>query len=332
MIDLALPPYNCLGNTDPDTGIGMDCTSQLMDAIGAAVASNTRGGVIDYGGSAGDMIRLPKGTVKVSPEHTIVLPYGVGLEGVNDYASTLWLKPDSLNPADHFIDIGDRSTHLAQFGGKVRNMVVYCPSYETADYGTFAVYSNNCQDTAETVDGVRIFAGQRGGLGLVHGYGGSTIVRVRNVTAHTFNPNHFAAYFNFGADTMIKIDTLQTSSQRRNPYDPSSPDYKRPLAGSNGLYIGNGTYNIQHVHHEVVETGTFIHQTVPGSSVEIAWHTHGGEGCGNQIMIQGGSLDNGTIGLQHIKGSPDLPGTHTIYDGRNGKTNLDGHIYGRIVR
>lgn len=327
MIDLSLPPYNCLGNTDPATGIGMDCTQQLIDAIGAAMANNTAGGYVDLGGSTGDMIRLPKGTVKVSPAHTIVLPYGVGLEGCNDYASTLWLKPGSLATADHFIDIGDGSTHLSQFGGKLRNCVIFCPSFEPCDIGKFAVFSNNCQDTAFTVDGVRIYGGQRGGLQLNHGYGGSSIVRVRQVTAHTFRSGMWCAHFDFGDGTMIEIDGMECATTRRS-LDQNSSDYNKPMTGGMGMYIGNGRYDIRRTHYEQCETCTFINQTIAKSVVEIYMHTRG-ELCGDQITIAGGSLLN-NIGLMHVEGYPDQPGAVTVRDGRSGKQPISGHITDRI--
>jgi len=332
LIDLALPPYNCVGNTDPDTGIGMDCTQPLLDAIGAAMADNTRGGLVDLGGSTGNMIRLPKGTVKVSPAHTIVLPYGVGLEGCNDYASALWLKPGTLAAADHFIDIGDRTTHLAAFGGKLRNMTVFCPPDEAADSGTYAVYSNNNQDTAYTLDGLRIYGGQRGGLKLESGYGGASIVRVKQVTCHTFKAGSWCAYFNFGDGTMVEIDGMEPATRRKS-LDPNSPDFNKPMAGGQGMFIGNGRYDIKRVHYEQCETCTQINQTIVGSVVEIYMHTRG-ELCGSQITVQNGSMLPGSgssIGLMHVEGYPDQPGSHTVLDGRSGRPHIDGHIKERIV-
>lgn len=278
----------------------------------------------DRGGTIGGTIWLPPGSMKVG--HKLVLPYGVALQGDNDYASAL-IPGDTINPAHHFIDIGDADLHLATFGGKVKNLNVWCPMDMPADTGAYAIYSNNMQDTAYTVEGVRIYGGQRGGLMLQTGYGGSTVVRVNNVMAQTAKSGQWCVFFNFGAGTMVEVNTVQCATRRKS-LDPNHPDFNKPLDSSYGMFIGNGRYDIKRIHYEQVQNCTVINQTINGSVAEVMWHTRG-ELSGHQITINNGSLNNNNIALMHVEGYPDQPGSYTVLDGRPGKSHLTGHILER---
>lgn len=315
MIDLTsvvVPDWNRNDATATDN------TNAIEDAIADAQASNTADAP-DYGGTWGDMLILPKGSIMIS--RPIVLGNGTSLQGSGDYSTCLVMKKDSLAPTDHFVTIGSPRDNLSSFGGRIRNMNLWCDPNEPAHYTASMVYTNDAQD-GTILDHVRLYGfNRRCFIGEV-GYGGASIVRLRQVTGNCKRTEAPGFLFDYGESTMVDIDGIEPSGARINPNDPNSPS----IPGTVGIGIRGGFVQLRRVHGELLETTLHINMKSARCFCEVDFMTGGPENH-YEVVIQSNILQKDRIRLANIVRNGSPPSNPLVLNGQSGAS----HIFNDIV-
>jgi hypothetical protein len=314
MIDLSAPPFNVRGDWNGSDATATNNTNAIKDAIAAAHASNT-GFHPDYGGTWGDTLLFPKGSVMV--DDTLVLGDGVALQGSGDYATTLVMKA-SFDPNKHFVILGSPGDNLSSFGGKIRNMNLWAPSTNEAISTAAMVFTNDAQD-GTILDHVRIYGFQRRCFWGEIGYGGASIIRMLQVTGNTSAPNRAAFYFNYGESTMIYVEGIETSGARINPNDENSPQ----VPGTFGIVLNGGFAKFTRVHPELQDYPFYIDMKSSKCFCDIDFMT-GGPFTKDLITIAGNPLQQGRVRLSNIIRNGATG--HIVANSQNGAGPIDNEI------
>jgi hypothetical protein len=317
MIDLALPPYNVVGDWNGSDSAATNNTNAIKDAIAAAHASNTNGGVVDAGGTQGDTLVLPKGSVMF--DDTLVLGNGVALQGAGDYATNLVMK-GNFDPEKHGIILGSDGDVLSSFGGRLSNLCVH--SRPTMPVTSKAVvYSNDVQD-GFLLDHVRLYGFNRRWFHGEIGYGGAAMVRFRQVTGNCSVPAMAGGYFDYGESTMVEIDGIEPSGARVDPTSEQSP--AKP--GTVGVLARGGMFDIRRMHGELLETTLLINLRSAVSYCDVSKMT-GGPMNRDAIVIVSNPANVGNVTLNRI-----IKNGESRYMVLNGNgANIPDSIRGTVV-
>lgn len=316
MIDLSLPPYNVVGDWNGSDAVATNNTNAIKDAIAAAHASNTNGGIVDAGGTQGDTLLLPKGSIMF--DDTLVLGDGVALQGAGDYATNLVMKAD-FDPEKHGVILGSNGDTFSSFGGRLSNMCVWArPTMPVT--GKAVVYSNDVQD-GFLLDHVRLYGFNRRWFHGEIGYGGATMVRFRQVTGNCSVPDMAGGYFNYSEGTMVEIDGVQPSGARIDPTDEQSP--AKP--GTVGVLARGGCFDIKRIHGELLETTLLINLQSAQSYCDVSYMT-GGPMNRDAIVIAANAANVGNVKLKRIRRNGESRYTVLNGNGSNISVNIDNEI------
>jgi hypothetical protein len=320
MIDVSQAPYNVVGDWNGSDATATNNTAALQAAIVAASADNTNGGIVDSGGTQGNTILLPKGSIMF--DDTLTLGDGVSFQGSGDYATNLRVK-GTFDPNKHRIRLGSPGDTYSSFGGRLRNLIVSQASTLESAGSTALVYTNDVQD-GTLLDHVllrgfqsRCFVGETG-------YGGASIIRLRQVTGNTGYAGRPAFSFDYGEGTMIDVEGLEPSGARVNPADPNSPS----IPGTVGVYVRGGYSKFRFVHGELLETCMLLNLKTAKCFCSIDYLMGGPENK-YEIIIQGQSpaIQTGRIELAHVTRNGSPPSNPLVLNGMSGAS----HIYNDIL-
>lgn len=236
----------------------------------------------DAGGFVGQVVRVGYGAYRSSQPRSLIIPFGVLLEGVS--GSTIKISDNSFD--GNQICLGSPDTHLACFRAGIRRLTLYTSSAYGVSAGTYIVYSNNTQD-GYCLDQVYIYSGQRGCFKYEIGYGGASSVSLDTVSMNFVGPTP-AMSVNIGT-TLFKAKTLVTGA-------PSSGTNNASVAvllrGSGGMYEFDG------FHQEQTTTGFDILLT-SGAMVSIKNATGGTPFAGGgQLVALGNGNTFGNVSLE----------------------------------
>lgn len=314
MIFLDQAPYYVRADWNGSDASATDNWAAIQQAANDAGTITPPG--VDLGGTQGDTLILPRGSSMISKK--LVLPFGVAMQGANDYGSAIILK-STFDPADHGIDIGDASKHLSAFGGALRNMVVMAPPSMPAASGTALVYTNNNQDTDAILHNVRLYSGQRIGFKGEIGYGGASIVRVRQVQINC-SAALPCAIFNYGDGSLVHIDGLEPAGPRNSTNGSFVP-------GSIGLVCNGGKFDVRRFHPEILDWGIYINLTNAHSRFDGKYIT-GGPDTNHLVTIGNTPAQLGNITLARVYRNGVLG--HIVYNGQSGATSTNADIEDQI--
>ena len=322
MIDLSQAPYNVVGDWNRSDATATDNFNAIQDA--AYEAAEVMAEHNDFGGASGDMIQLPKGPIMIS--QPIVLPDGVGMQGVSAYGTTLVAK-QTLDPTKHVVTLGNPTSMLASFGGKIRDMNIWHPPNVDADNGAALVYTNNVQDVDAILQNIRLYGFKRQCFRGEIGYGGASIISLKQVTGNTNKPGVPAFHLDYGGSTMVNIDGIEPAGGRKNE-DPNHADYDKPIDGTVGIYCRGGNFSIRRFHPEQCDYGILINLKNTDCFADIR-HTTGGPATNHLFVIQNNptqlnrirftnAIRNGVIG-------------HMVSNGQRGASHIDSEIIDPII-
>ena len=308
MLDVTQAPYNCRFDWTGDDSTATDNYEGLQNAINDASTLTSPG--IDRGGSIGDAIFLPSGTGLVSKK--LVLPFGVYMKGVNCYSTVLKMS-DDFAIYDHFIDVGDATTHMAAMNCGLSDMILYSRNTD-ANNNKAMVFTNNAQDTYPIVGRCRIYAGNRAAIWGEIGYGGASIINFCNINCHNNGSlNGIVSppiiYLNYGSGTMISIDGCE----------PAGPQG----AGTNqiGLFLGGGNFDIRRLHAEQVWTGAMVDVANDGHA--HFEHCTGGNLTNQLITINNRPSQAGKISVKNVYKNGSV---YTVLNGLPGGVSITSDI------
>lgn len=319
MIDVSQAPYNVVGDWNGSDAVATNNTNALKQAIIDAKASNTNGSIVDAGGTQGDTILLPKGSIMF--DDTLVLGDGVAFQGSGDYATNLVLKSD-FDPSKRGIVLGSDSNNTASFGGRLANLCVSGRINMPATVGVPLVYSNDVQD-GFLLDHVRLYGFNRRAFHGEIGYGGATLVRFRQVTGNCSVPNCAGWFFDYSEGTMVDIDGIQPSGARVDPTSESSP----AIAGTVGILARGGCFDIKRCHGELLETTLLVNLRSALSYCDISYMM-GGPFNRDEIVIVANSANVGNIKVKRF--IHNGASRYSVLNNNNGQT-VTGHIKGEMT-
>ena len=313
MIDVTQAPYNCRFDWTGSDATATDNYPGLQAAINDAAAITAPG--IDLGGTVGDVLQLPKGAGLVSQK--LVLPFGVSMQGHGlSYYATVLKMADNFNPNDHFIDLGDASTHLAAMGVGIRDLCLFSRNNNGAA-GKAMVYTNNAQDTDPIVGRCRIYAGNRMAILGEIGYGGATMVNFRNVTCNGYgtlygnnSPNSLVR-LNYSPGCTVMIDGIQVGCYAGG---------EGPI--SIGVYLSGGNFDIRRFHAEQIYTG--MHINMPNDGRAYIEHANGHPSVHRLIAVGNQPSQAGKVKVKNII-NPDSPHL-TVFNDLSGN-----HLTGNVI-
>ncbi|WP_439392318.1 hypothetical protein ACRQ5Q_22235 [Bradyrhizobium sp. PMVTL-01] len=256
--------------TGGDAGATND-TMTVQNALnyGSAILSPT----VDAGGLAGRPIVIPNCYTLLSAHQ---VPFGVTFEGVGRYSSGVKIA-DSLSASSHFMTLCDPTTHLACFGTRVQDMMIF-PGSGAANNNIAAIYSNSVQQQ-NAVSRVLIFPGPRVCIYWDTGFGGAALVGTYDTDCNPFNTSANAG--------IIPGYTAAVQSFRDMVVETNG------LTG-NGFLIAStagGVINIDGLHTEGISTPIFYNVTSAAPLIHIENAT-GGNTCVSFVVRQGGSVAN----------------------------------------
>jgi hypothetical protein len=311
VIDLSLPPYNVKGDWS-DNG------SAIQDAANFYGVGN--GTHPDNGGAVGETLLLPAGSVMSGP---ITLPYGVALEGRNDYATHL-IANSSVTGEMDFVQGCDPNSTVSSFGGRLRHLLISVSQTQEASSSVAAVRMTSVQDGL-ILDHVRIYGWKRRWLVCEKGQGGAAVISLRQVTGNTSIAGLPGATFDYGEGTMIHVDGLEPSGARVDPNDPESPS----VDGTIGVLMRGGFAEFKRFHPELVSTGMQINMRTAKCFCDVDFAT-GGPGVGNLFVINGNTAQLGRSRFANVQrngiAAPSGATGHTIYTGQSGQQHVDTDI------
>ena len=311
MIDVTQPPYSCKFDWTGADATATDNYPGLQAAIHDASALTAPG--IDLGGSIGDVLQLPKGAGLVSKK--LVLPFGVSMRGCGpSYYGTVLKMADNFEPNDHFIDLGDSSTHMAAMGCSITDMILYSRCTNAVAYRSM-IFTNNAQDTDPIVGRCRIYAGNRCAVWGEIGYGGASIINLRNLVCHNNGALNGAdsppiVYLKYGNGTLICVDG----------FEPAGPQGMGP--NQIGMYCGGGSFDIRNFHVEQCPTGFWIDLVNPGSTVHFE-HGSGGSDVNHLVTICTRASQLGMISMKDVKKNGS---TYVVFNGQSGASHVTADI------
>jgi hypothetical protein len=311
MIDLSLPPWNVKGDWS-DNG------SAIQDA--ADFYGQGNGTHPDNGGAIGETLMLPAGSVVSGP---ITLPYGVALQGVNDYGTSL-IASSAVTGEIDFVQQGDPASPYSTFGGKLRHMLIHCSKTQEASVSVCAVRCTSVQD-GTVMDHVRVYGNKRRGVIAEKGQGGATRVHFRQLTANTGTPGFPAVTFDYGEGTMIHVEGLEPSGARVDPGDDNSP----AVPGTIGVLMKGGFAKIEQFHPELLESGMVFNLTprpntnYTESFCHVDWST-GGPEVRDMFVVSNNLAQLNRIRLSDIRRNGVI--RHTVYNGQSGANPIDTDI------
>lgn len=318
MIDLKLPPYNVVGDWNGSDATATNNTNALKQAIADAKASNTNGGGVDAGGTQGDTLILPKGSIMF--DDTLELGDGVSFQGSGDYSTNLVMK-STFDPIKHGIVLGSRGDTLASFGGRLRNMCVFSRSTMQAASSACMVYTNDVQD-GTLMENVRLYGFERRCFWGEVGYGGASIIRMHQVTGNTWKTGVPAFTFDYGEGTMIHAEGVEPSGKRINPADPDSPS----APGTVGISMRGGFASFKRTHGELLETVLSINMKSGKCFCDVDFMTGGPMNIW-EVVVQGNPAQLGRIRLANIVRNGSPPSNPLVLNGQSGAS----HIYNDII-
>src|SRR6185503_2833367 len=320
MIDVSQAPYNVVGDWNGSDTTATNNTAALQAAIADAQASNTLGGVVDNGGTQGDTILLPKGSIMF--DDTLTLGDGVSFQGSGDFATNLRVKGNFASNK-HRIRLGSPGDTLSSFGGRLSNLVVSQPKTLETNSDIALVYTNDVQD-GTIMDHVLLRGFQtRCFVGEV-GYGGATLIRMRQLGGNTRRAAGAVPAFSFdyGEGTMIDVEGFEPSGGRIDPTDPNSPS----APGSVGCYVRGGFGSFRHVHGELLETCMLLNLKSTKCFCDINFMTGGPENH-YEIVVQNNAAQLNRIRLANIVRNGSPPTNPLVLNGQSGGS----HIFNDII-
>jgi hypothetical protein len=309
-IDLSLPPYNVKGDWS-DNG------SAIQDAANFYGQGN--GTLPDNGGAIGETLMLPAGSV-VSGK--ITLPYGVALQGVNDYGTTLVASASVTGEMD-FVQGGDPASPYSTFGGALRHMNVWCSKTQETSGSVTAVRMTSVQD-GTILDHVRIYGFKRRALICEKGQGGASIIRLMQVTANTGTAGRPAMTFDYGEGTMIYAEGLEPSGARIDPSDGNSP----AVPGTIGVLMKGGFAQFTRFHPELLETGMQINMATPKCFCDVDFAT-GGPGVNTLFVVNNNPAQLGRIRLANVQRNGVIG--NTVTNGQSGASPIINDIVSPVI-
>ncbi len=322
MIDLS---NVVVGDWNGSDAVATNNTNAIEDAIGNAQLNNTAGGLVDNGGSIGDTLLLPKGSIMF--DDTLTLGDGVAFQGSGDFATNLRVK-GNFDPNKHRIRLGSPGDTTASFGGRLRNLVVSQPKTLESASNVALVYTNDVQD-GTMLDHVLLRGFQsRCFVGEI-GFGGATLIRMRQVGGNTQRAAGPVPAFSFdyGEGTTIDVEGFEPSGGRLNPTDPNSPSAPYSI----GCLVRGGNGSFRFVHGELLETVMNINLKTAKCFCEID-HLMGGPENKYEIVIQGQTpaIQTGRIELAHITRNGSPIANPLVLNGMSGAQPIYNDIVDRI--
>lgn len=305
MIDLSLPPWNVKGDWS-DNG------SAIQDAANFYGQGN--GVQPDNGGAIGETLLLPAGSVVSGP---VTLPYGVALEGVSDYGTSL-IANNSVTGEVDFIRGGDPNSPYSTFGGAIRRMKIHCSKTQEASGSIAAVRMTSVQDGL-MLDHVRIYGFRRRALICEKGQGGASIISVRQVTANTGTAGFPAITFDYGEGTMIYAEGLEPSGERIDPTSGDSP----AVPGTIGVLMKGGFAEFKRFHPELLETGMQINMATSKCFCDVDFAT-GGPEVRDLFVVNNNQAQLGRVRLANVQRNGVI--RHTVLNGQSGANPINTDI------
>jgi hypothetical protein len=305
MIDLRLPPWNVKGDWS-DNG------SAIQDA--ADFYGQGNGVQPDNGGAIGETLMLPAGSVVSGP---VTLPYGVALEGVADYGTSL-IANSSVTGEMDFIRGGNPASPYSTFGGAIRRMKIHCSKTQEASGSVAAVRMTSVQDGL-MLDHVRIYGFKRRALICEKGQGGASIISVRQVTANTGTAGFPAITFDYGEGTMIYAEGLEPSGARIDPTSENSP----AVPGTIGVLMRGGFAEFKRFHPELLEIGMQINMRTSKCFCDVRMAT-GGPGVQNLFVVNNNPTQLGRVRFADVQRNGVIG--HTVLTGQSGQQHIDADI------
>jgi hypothetical protein len=310
-IDLSLPPWGVKGDWS-DNGSAIQEAADFY-GIGNGVQP-------DNGGSIGETLMLPAGSIVSGP---ITLPYGVALQGVADYGSSL-IANSSVTGEIDFVRGGDPNSPYSTFGGALRHMKIHCSKTAEASPSVAAVRMTSVQDGL-ILDHVRIYGHKRRWLVCEKGQGGASIISLRQVTGNTDVAGLPGCTFDYGEGTMIEVDGLEPSGARVDPSDENSP----PIAGTIGVLMKGGFAEFKRFHPELLESGMIINLTPrPNSNYTASFcdvdFAQGSDTVRDLFVVSNNQAQAGRIRLANVARNGLT--RHTVYNGQSGANPIDTDI------
>jgi hypothetical protein len=281
-IDLSLPPWNVRGDWS-DNG------SAIQDA--ADFYGQGNGTLPDNGGAIGETLLLPAGSV-VSGK--ITLPYGVALEGRNDYATHLIANSTVTGEMD-FIQGCNPSSTVSSFGGRLRRLLISVSKTQEASSSAAAVRMTSVQDGL-MLDHVRVYGWKRKPIVCEKGQGGASIISVRQVTCNVAIAGRPAITFDYGEGTMIYAEGLEPAGARVDPSDGNSP----AIPGTTGVLMKGGFAEFKRFHPELLEVGMQINMATSKCFCDVNFAT-GGPGVSTLFVVNNNPAQLGRIRLANVQ-------------------------------
>jgi hypothetical protein len=281
-IDLSLPPWNVKGDWS-DNG------SAIQDAANFYGLGN--GVQPDNGGSIGETLMLPAGSIVTGP---ITLPYGVALQGVADYGSSLVANSSVTGEID-FVRGGDPNSPYSTFGGAIRHLKIHCSKTAEASPSVAAVRMTSVQDGL-ILDHVRVYGWKRKPIVCEKGQGGASIIAVRQVTCGVSVAGLPAITFDYGEGTMIYAESLEPHGARVDPSDGNSP----AIPGTIGVLMKGGFAQFSRFHPELLETGMQINMATSKCFCDVNFAT-GGPGVSTLFVVNNNPAQLGRIRFANVQ-------------------------------
>jgi len=308
-IDLSLPPWNVKGDWS-DNGSAIDDASNFYGI--------DNGTLPDNGGAIGETLMLPRGSVVSGP---ITLRYGVALQGVADYGTSLIASPAVTGEID-FVRGGDPNSQYSTFGGAIRHMKIHCSKTQETSPSVAAVRMTSVQDGL-ILDHVRIYGWKRRWLICENGQGGASIISVRQVSGNTLTPGLPGATFDYGEGTMIHVDGIEPSGGRIDPTDPESPSVPDTI----GVLMRGGFAEFKRFHPELLDIGMQINMRTAQCFCDNSFVT-GGPGVNNLFVVNNNPAQIGGVRFELVRRN-GVTG-YTVVNGQPGGQHINTDIIDRI--
>lgn len=338
-LDLTQAPYNVTQPWQGNDASAPDYTAAIQQAIDDLAAQNW--GYLDTGGGDGGVIEFPPFVVSISD--TLIMRDGIRFVGNNKAASRIMMRQNfpGTTPGKHMIDLGDRNSGHASFGGGIKDMHISARDGVVSITDNYTVYSNNVQDSGAIVDNCIIDGGSHfGGIKYFEGIGGASLVKFADVVAIA-RPSALALgnvpmKVKVSGSTMVEIDGFEPVVGMANATDA--------VAGSIGLFALGGSFRISRVHGEQVKYPIYFSAwggnsapRYPGDTVgspatdaycqaHVSWVT-GGIGNDCLVFCDAPNKWQGKMTLDHLMlKSPAITRSFLGY----GMTTLYGDVIDRI--
>ncbi|MGR4927263.1 hypothetical protein ACIPUD_10700 [Bradyrhizobium sp. CAR08] len=303
--------FGCKWNwnkTTGDAGATND-TNCIKAAYGYANYASPNALFSAFGAAqSGTRVIWPAGTALICD--TITQYSSVVVEGQGPQNSILKVCDAGLasGASANVYNICDPNIQLACFGPMLHNVRIDANSSTPANAGTYIVFSNAAQQN-RILDNVTIYAGLRGCLSYVQGYGGAANANFYDVfcTVSTGAGSNGINVSNTGT-TLINFKNVIVESGGSG-------------FSGNGFNIASGQVIIEGYHTEGVTTGINVNMTTSTHSLVVK-NASGGALCTELVLLQSAN----TVGNFSIENAVKNGCTRLVTDGQPSGTNRTADV------